>query len=153
MLSHKSFSQNTSLDVRTKAKAKFGIVIGLCDAKKSDEKNLSYQFGYRFGLFNSITFSQKVFLTAQLSLVYDKSKILTNKILGGNPQGSLDFEEINYWIELPFQLNILPFNSSKQFFVGAGVAPRMLLKSDADLAYTFLIQTVYQKPSQVITRC
>jgi hypothetical protein len=136
-VSIESLGQDTIKLSNKMAKSKFGLAMGLNDSKKIGEKNSNYQFGYKLGLLNSIRFSKNVFLTSQLSVIYDRSKISNGLIFSLN-NGSLEFEEQNYWVALPIQLNIIPFKSFKQFFVGAGFAPRILLKSDAALSYTVI---------------
>ncbi len=97
------------------------------------------KLGYRIGVLGSHFVSTKLFLSSEPSFVYDDTKISTtnNTTISTAPNSFFEMEEKNYWIETPIHLNFIPLRSSKNFFFGAGLAPRVLLKSDATLGYTF----------------
>ncbi len=108
-----------------------GIVGGLNRSTKcSNNYDPNSKLGYRIGVLGSHFVSTKLFLSSEPSFVYDDTKISTtnNTTISTAPNSFFEMEEKNYWIEAPIHLNFIPLRS---------LAPRVLLKSDATLGYTF----------------
>ena len=114
-----------------------GVIAGLNWSTKNKNNYLSKsELGFRFGMQGMHMMSDKIFLSSEISIVYNETK---NSTTNGpaSPVGFFEFKEFNYWIEAPIHLNFAPLRSNKNFFFAVGLAPRMLLESNANILLTF----------------
>lgn len=79
--------------------------------------------GFRVGVLVSYRFSDRFFLSGQLSYLYTKCNISIETILGNGFTVVGNYKETNEWIEMPIDVNYTINPKSKtKVFVGAGIS-------------------------------